>query len=121
MAEFHEFGKAAESFAAQYLIAKGYCILHTNWTYGHKELDIVCTNGRELVVVEVKARKQSDFPPPEDLISHKKEQFIIEASEHYLYQYRVSLPVRFDLIAIIKSGALMDIQHIEDAIIPAVN
>jgi putative endonuclease len=120
MAESHDFGAEAEEFAANFLVSKGYCILHRNWTYGHKELDIVCTDGKMLVVVEVKARYQSVFPHPEDLLSLAKERFILEASEQYLYQYGVRLPVRFDLLAVIKRGSIMDVEHVEDAIIPGV-
>jgi putative endonuclease len=120
MAESHDFGIEAEEFASNFLVSKGYCILHRNWTYGHKELDIVCTDGKMLVVVEVKARRQSIFPFPEDLLSIAKERFILEASEQYLYQFNVRMPVRFDLLAVIKRGTMMDVEHLEDAIIPGV-
>jgi putative endonuclease len=120
MAESHSFGALAEDFAAEVLVSKGYCILHRNWTYGHKELDIVCTDGKMLVVVEVKARQQESFPHPEDLLSITKERFIMEALEQYLYQYAVPLPVRFDLMTVIRRGGVMDVEHLEDAIIPGV-
>lgn len=120
MAESHEFGIQAEEFAAEFLVSKGYCILHRNWTYGHKELDIICTDGKMLVIVEVKARKQSIFPFPEDLLSHAKERCILEATEQYLFQYGVRLPVRFDLLAVVKRGTILDVEHLEDAIIPGV-
>jgi putative endonuclease len=120
MAESHDFGARAEEFAAEFLVARDYCILHRNWTYGHKELDIVCTDGKLLVVVEVKARKQGNFPHPEDLLSPAKERFIIEAAEHYLYQYAVRMPVRFDLLTVIMQGGLFDIEHLVDAIVPGV-
>ena len=120
MADSHDFGAKAEVFAAEFLVSKGYCILHRNWRYGHKELDIVCTDGKMLVVVEVKARRQESFPNPEDILSRKQEQFIMEASEHYVFKYGITLPVRFDLMAVIQSGSLMDLEHLEDAIIPGV-
>ncbi|MCF8225842.1 MAG: YraN family protein [Bacteroidales bacterium] len=120
MAESHDFGTEAESFAAEFLTSRGYCILHRNWTHGHKELDIVCTDGRMLVIVEVKARVRNSFPHPEDLLSPSKEKLIMEASEQYLYHHRVRLPVRFDLVSVIKCGESMDIEHFEDAFIPGV-
>lgn len=120
MAESHDFGARAEDFATEYLVSKGYCILHRNWRYGHKELDIVCTDGRMLVVVEVKARKNHQFPPPEELLSKSKERFILEASEYYLYRFGIRLPVRFDLMAVIQRGSMLDLMHTEDAIIPGI-
>jgi len=120
MAESHEFGVKAEAFAAEFLISLGFCILHRNWRYGHKELDIVCTDGKLLVVAEVKARNQEVFPMPEDLLSHDKERYIMEAAEHYMFQYGIRLPVRFDLLSVIRNGRGMDIEHLVDAIIPGV-
>ena len=118
MIEIHRFGKRAEAFAMEYLQARGYCIIERNWRYGHKELDIICTDGRCLVVVEVKARKQSWFPMPEDLLSPSKEAFILEAAEFYLFHRKISLPARFDLISIIEWEGSMDLEHLEDAIMP---
>ncbi len=120
MADSHDFGAEAEEFVANFLVSKGYCILHRNWTCGHMELDIVCTDGRMLVVVEVKARRQNFFPHPEDLLSHSKEKLILEASENYLFRYGVRLPVRFDLVSVIKRGSRFDLEHFVDAIIPGV-
>jgi len=119
MAESHVFGIEAEEFAVRFLKSKGYCILHRNWKYGHKELDIICTDGRYLVVVEVKARRQRYFPSPEDLISYTKESFLLEAAEHYLYAYQVSLPLRIDLVSIIRWGPRTDIEHLEDVVVPS--
>jgi len=56
MATHNITGKEGEAFARQYLEDKGYRILHCNWRYRHKELDIVASDGKELVVVEVKTR-----------------------------------------------------------------
>ena len=118
MAESHDFGAEAEEFAANFLKSKGCCILHRNWTYAHKELDIICTDGKFLIVAEVKARTSRFFPHPEDLLSKAKENFILEASEAYLFRFRVRMPVRFDLLTVIKTGSTMEIEHLENAILP---
>ena len=85
MAESHEMGKKAEEFAVQFLISKGYMMLDRNWRHGHLELDIVCTDGQQLIVVEVKARRQSIFPHPEDIFTPQKERFILHATEAYIH------------------------------------
>ncbi|MEX0987719.1 MAG: YraN family protein [Bacteroidales bacterium] len=120
MAESHLFGSASEKIAARFLIAKGYRLLHMNWKYMHKELDIICTNEELLVVAEVKARQQNYFPHPEDIISRSKERFILEAAEFYIQRFGIKMPVRFDLILIINHDKLIEIEHLEDAIIPGV-
>jgi len=120
MNESHLLGASAEELAAGFLESQGYCILHRNWTYGHKELDIVCTDGRLLVVVEVKARSGPIQYHPGELISSDKEKNLIDASEQYLFHHRVRLPVRFDLMAVTKRNGKLDIEHFKDAFMPRV-
>ena len=72
MAEHNEFGKEGEEEAAAYLIDKGYSIRHRNWHCGKKELDIVAEYRNELIVIEVKTRKNTRFGNPEDAVTDKK-------------------------------------------------
>jgi putative endonuclease len=120
MAESHEFGQQAETFAARFLVSKGYTIYHRNWRYFHRELDIVCGFQGMLVIVEVKARHQGSLPYPEDLLSPQKERLLIDAAEAYLQITGLELPVRFDLIVVIFHREGFEIEHIEDAFYPGV-
>ena len=86
MAETHEYGRKAEEFAANFLNSKAYHILDRNWRCGHLELDLVCTNYKELVFVEVKARRQSIFPHPEDVFTPMKERHMLKSYEWLKYQ-----------------------------------
>ena len=45
-----------ERLATVYLRKRGYEILHTNWKCAAGEADIVCRDGEETVLVEVKTR-----------------------------------------------------------------
>jgi putative endonuclease len=120
MAESHELGKKAEEFAVEFLISKGNRIMDRNWRHGHLELDIVCTDGKMLIVVEVKARRQSIFPHPEDVFTPMQERRIIQATEAYIFKNNIDIPVRFDLIAIVFGVTGFEIEHIEDAFSPGV-
>ncbi len=120
MAESHELGKKAEEFAVEFLISKGNRIMDRNWRHGHLELDIVCTDGKMLIVVEVKARRQSIFPHPEDVFTPMQERRIIQATEAYIFKNNIDMPVRFDLIAIVFGETGFEIEHIEDAFFPGV-
>ena len=53
-------GLSAESRAATYLMAKGYCILARRWKTSVGEVDIVARRKQVLVFVEVKARERLD-------------------------------------------------------------
>ena len=96
MAEHNEFGKEGEEEAAAYLIDKGYSIRHRNWHCGKKELDIVAEYRNELIVIEVKTRKNTRFGNPEDAVTDKKIRRIIASTDAYLRKFSVVLPVRFD-------------------------
>ena len=74
MAEHNEFGKEGETAAADFLTEKGYSILHRNWRCGKKELDIVAKYNNELIVVEVKSRKDIG-------LAIRKRQLTIEKSD----------------------------------------
>lgn len=61
MAKHNELGKEGENAAAEYLMSKGYSIRHRNWHSGKRELDIVAQKDGELIVVEVKTRRNEEF------------------------------------------------------------
>ena len=41
-------GREGEELAKNYLIERGFRILHTNWRTGHKELDIVAVKAEKI-------------------------------------------------------------------------
>lgn len=111
-------GNCGEELAREYLQRHGYKIRHTNWQFGHKELDIVAEMDNMLIVVEVKSRTTDIFENPEDAVSKKKIRMIIDAAEAYLDQYNLDIEVRFDVIAVLfQSGSAPEIEHFEDAFI----
>lgn len=108
-------GKEGEEEARNYLIRHDYIIFHTNWRFRHYELDIVATKDDELVIVEVKTRSADYLIAPEDAVDKGKINRIVSAADVYARYFRLSMPVRFDIITLIKSGDGYDIEHIEDA------
>jgi putative endonuclease len=116
MSEKSETGKTGEAVACAYLKTGKYTILHTNWRFHHYELDIVATDGRELVVVEVKTRSENCLIAPEQTIDAPKIQRLVTATEEYIRLFDVQTPVRFDVICLTKKGRsyIVD-RHIEDA------
>lgn len=116
MSEKNETGKTGEVIACSYLKINGYTILATNWRYRRYELDIVATNGKELVVVEVKTRSETYLVAPEDAVDRLKIRRIVLAADAYVRRYNIDLPVRFDIIGLVKQGISYTIErHIEDA------
>ena len=72
MAEHNIFGKEGEEAAVGYLEKQGYIIRHRNWRRGHLELDIVAFKDDELIVAEVKTRRNTDFALPEAAVDKRK-------------------------------------------------
>lgn len=107
-----EIGKKGENLAKDFLIAKNYTILFMNWRYKHSEIDIIAHDGKMVVFVEVKSRKNNQFGNPEEFVTKQKIKKMHEAAEAYIVQFDWKGELRFDIIAIESNK---DIMHFEDA------
>jgi putative endonuclease len=114
MALHNKIGEQGEVLASKYLTEKGYNIVDKNWRYQKAEVDIIAINKETLVIIEVKTRTSSIFAKPEEAVSQKKQNLLIEAANAYLEQNNLDLEVRFDIVSIVKT----DITHIIDAFYP---
>lgn len=119
MAEHNELGRFGEQLARDFLIAKGYQILEQNWVCGHKEIDIIALDGKELVIVEVKTRRVQCLVDPEETVDKYKQRFLIWAAEAYIEHNNLDVDVRFDIVAIVvDKNNEHRIDHIENAFYP---
>lgn len=115
MANHNVYGERGELIAADYLSERGYSIRQTHWRTGHKELDIVAEKDGTLVVVEVKARHNSDYCKPADVLTNAKIRRIVQAADAYVRFNRLDMPVRFDLITVTGNPDHPQINHYEHA------
>ena len=120
MAAHNELGKEGEEEAAAYLKAHGYTILHRNWRSGRFELDIVAEKDNELIVIEVKTRRNNEYGLPEEAVTSRKIRHIVSSTDSYLKKYAIDLPVRFDIITVVGSQPPFQIEHIEEAFFPPI-
>lgn len=118
MAEHNELGKRGEAIARHFLKAKGFVILETNWRHEKDEIDIIARDGDELVVVEVKTRSTNIFGEPEEAVGDQKEEFLIRATDAYLFENDLDIDTRFDIVSIILNEKEQKINHIVDAFYP---
>ncbi len=119
MAEHNERGRWGEQKAAEYLERKGFRILWRDWRDGHRDLDIVAVDADQLVVVEVKTRKNADFTAPEMAVDARKQRNLAIAADKLAKAYGIEFPLRFDIVAVTGTcDADCRINHIEDAFIP---
>lgn len=113
--EAKEFGVTGEQMAARYLEDQGYVILDRNYRRGHKEVDIIALDHGELAVIEVKTRANEDYFTAEQAVDHRKRQNIIRVANNYVRRYHRTEPLRFDIIAIVGTGANAEIRHTKNA------
>lgn len=115
MATHNDFGTEGEALAEQYLKGKGYSILAKNYRFEKSEIDIIAKQENTIIFVEVKARTGNRYGFPEEAISDKKKEKLMQGAEAYLLENTLQCPIRFDVIAITKSANSIEIEHIEDA------
>jgi len=116
MSKHNEIGIKGEQIAADFLLNKGYIILHKNWRSGKKELDIIAFKDSLLVIVEIKTRSNLNFAFPEEAVNKKKQKFIKLAAETFLNDNPGYVNMRFDIISIFMyKGKVKEIMHFEEA------
>lgn len=117
MADHNDFGKMAEERAVVFLEEKGYRILARNWRFQKAEIDIIAKDQNDdVVVVEVKARKNEDFSKAEDAINKKKIQLLIKAANEFVTEYYTEkCNVRFDIMSLVLEGSELKITHTQNA------
>lgn len=113
--EAKELGETGEQIAARYLEEQGCVILDRHYRKEHKEVDIIALDHGELAVIEVKTRTNEERFTAEQAVDHRKRQNIIRVANNYVRRTRRTEPLRFDIIAIVCSGATAEIRHTKDA------
>ncbi len=115
MALHNELGKEGEERAAQWLIAKGYIILHRNWRHSYHEIDIIASKGKFLHFIEVKARRASSLGNPEDSVTKKKFKHLQKAADEYLFRNPGHQWIQYDILSItVQKNGDADYFLIED-------
>ncbi len=120
MALHNELGQKGEEVACKYLEKSGYIIKDRNWHSGRKEIDIIAYDNDELVIVEVKTRRNILFGNPEDFVRNRKIKRIVSSADAYIRLFSIDNRVRFDIISIIGEKEPFTINHIKDAFYPPI-
>ncbi len=113
--EHIEFGIYGERLAENHLRAKGYEILRRNFRFKHLEIDLICMDKKELVIVEVKTRQTAEIGEPYKAVTRTKQQQIIKAANEFIKQENINADCRFDVVSIVHNSYRTDLEHIENA------
>ena len=114
MATHQHTGKKGEDLAVLYLSGKGFKLLHRNWRYRHWEIDIIAFKDSILHFIEIKTRTSAVYGYPEEQITQKKMQYLINAATEYLFQHPKWQRIQYDALAIIIIGEEVEYFFIED-------
>ncbi len=119
MAIQQDIGSLGEQYAVALLESKSYRIVERNWRWRRAEIDIIAWDGEILVFIEVKARSYLHHGRPEEAITGKKMNMLVQAAGAYMRQINHEWEVRFDSIAVqmFRDGTYA-IDHYEDIYFP---
>lgn len=107
-------GDVGESKAADFLIAKGWCVLDRNFYSKSGEIDIVArSDDGTLVFCEVKTYTNKSWVHPLAAITKKKQRNLVKTAQFYLLKNGISNEeMRFDALVVGEK----DVDHIENVI-----
>ena len=112
-------GAWGESLAWEYLRHKRYKLVAVNYRSRYGEIDLIVSNRKYLVFVEVKTRKSSEFARASEFVHHRKQARLIATAEMYLAQNPTKLQPRFDVVEVYVPQGIDTtkpiINHLEDA------
>jgi putative endonuclease len=110
-------GERGESIAEAYLRGQGFVILEKNYRGRTGEIDIVAREGDTIVFVEVKARRNLAYGPPQLAVTPFKQRQISRTALTWLaHRKKANAIARFDVIAIlVPDHEVPQIEHIRNA------
>ena len=110
-------GRRAEDLACRHLEALGFQLLERNYRCRAGEIDLVMLDGATLALVEVRSRSTSAHGGAAATVGARKQQRFIRAARHLMLTRRDwrSLPVRFDVVAILQAEGEPQVEWIRDA------
>ena len=108
-------GRKAEDLAARFLEKKKLRIIARNYRCRGGEIDIVCRDGKALVFVEVRLRRNAAFGGAAASVTTTKQRRIILAARHFLMTNALTDDdCRFDCI-LLSGTSGSDIEWLRDA------
>jgi putative endonuclease len=105
-------GRAGEDLACAHLRRRGFRILERNYRCRAGEIDVVAREGETCVFVEVKERSGAFHGGAIEAVTPAKRRRVVRAARLWAAAHGASeSPVRFDVVAVDRTGAETTIRH----------
>ena len=112
-------GAWGESLAAEYLKRKHYKLIACGYRCRYGEIDLIVTDRKHIVFVEVKLRKSDNFAKAYEFVDFHKQNRLRATASIYLSENPTQLQPRFDVIEIYAPNGTLTvnpvIHHMEGA------
>lgn len=107
------FGWRGEATVRTWLERQGWTFVAQNYRTRYGEIDLIMRDGKTLVFVEVKSRRNRRFGAPEESVSNSKLNKLSSAAQQYLQTHPDRIgSVRFDLVTLEFSKGRRQLRHI---------
>ncbi len=111
-------GRRGESLAAQALQQGGYTVVERNWYCPYGEVDLVAKCGEDLYFIEVRTRRASPCPTPEQSLTQRKYSRMEMVARAYLGTHAAGRSMTWHLsfvaVALDRAGRLRRITFYAD-------
>ena len=107
-------GSWGEDIAVEFLTRRGYLIAARNVRTPYGEVDIVAKQNNVTILIEVKTRTSNKMGLPEEAISARKLEHMLNAAQHYAAENEID-HWQIDVISIEgKQGMTPKVTHFEN-------
>lgn len=106
-----EFGKYGEQIVADFLVKNRCEIVERNFYTRYGEIDIIATNSKYILFVEVKTRRENAIIRPSESVDKTKQKKMTITAEIYLAKIKnKTLQPRFDIAELIVNHNTLEVQ-----------
>lgn len=110
------FGALGERIAERWLRARGWTVLARRYRSGHRDLDLVVRQGRQVAFVEVKARRDRRYGDPTGAVGWRKRRELTRSAQVWIDRCgQAGDAYRFDVVAVLVGADGVRVRHVPDA------
>lgn len=107
-----QFGRQMENLAVNHCHKLGWQVLVRNWRRRGGELDLICFDQQQVIIIEVKGRQSSSFGQATEQFNNRQLRRVwFTAQKYLLNKGLVNFPWRIDFMAIQKEKNQWRLRH----------